>query len=435
MVKQKWLMIVGIIIILILPLSSIAATPVQADSNPWTTVQRQPGHFGPPIHFGQVATPIRPDRQGSGPSGTTAVVYPPLTIQNAYSFVSTANGTGKTIAIIDAFGDPTLNNDVSTFDSKFNLSQASVNVYYPDGQPVITRANNSDAAGWAVETALDVEWAHANAPGATIDLVVAYDDTFQHLLNAIEYASGQYVSKYQPTSLSSLPVVISMSFGAPEDEFTATSAKSTLGPWEAAFTNAFKENIILIAASGDGGAKEGTGQLTVDYPAASQYVIGVGGTTLTTAGNNYGSEKAWVDSGGGYGATSLSTVLGSEPSYQVNASIPDSAKMRGVPDVAFDADPNTGVYVYQNGWWDVGGTSVGAPNWASIVADAAAANSGITLNLANLYGTVYASSSDYQKDIHDIISGSNGYYTAVTGWDAVTGIGTPIVSGLLTTTK
>jgi subtilase family serine protease len=106
--------------------------------------------------------------------------------------------------------------------------------------------------------------------------------------------------------------------------------------------------------------------------------------------------------------------------------------MRGVPDVAFDANPNTGVYVYQNGWWAVGGTSVGAPNWAAIVADSAGANS-LSLNLTNLYGAVYGNTTNYPKDIHDITSGNNGHYSAGTGWDAVTGIGTPNVGGLLTT--
>jgi subtilase family serine protease len=435
MVKQKWLMILGIVILFLLPVFSLTVTPVGADSNPWRTVQHQSGHYSPPIHYGQVDRPLRPDRPGQGPHGTTAVVYTPSNIQTAYSFGNLANGTGKTIAIIDAFGDPTLNADVSTFDGSYGLSTSwTPNIYYPDGKPVINRSNQADAAGWAVETALDVEWAHANAPNATIDLIVAYDDTFQHLLDAVNYSSDQ--GNYTHTGLSPLPVAISMSFGAPENEFTATTTKSTLGPWETAFAGAQSEGIILLAASGDGGATDGTRQLTVDYPAASQYVIGVGGTTLKlTSSSTWSSETAWTYSGGGYGATSLTSVFGKEPSFQKAVSIPDSANTRGVPDVAFDADPNTGVYVYCSPYWyDVGGTSVGAPNWAAILADATASSSP-SLNLGYLYGTVYGvsgSSSKYGTEIHDIKSGNNGYYTAGTGWDAVTGIGSPIVSGLLT---
>ena len=167
--------------------------------------------------------------------------------------------------------------------------------------------------------------------------------------------------------------------------------------------------------------------------------MGVGGTTLNlSSSGSYGSETAWSDSGGGYGAASLAGLLGGEPAFQSSAKITDSGTMRGVPDVAFDADPNTGVYVYCSPYWySVGGTSVGAPNWAAIAADNAAANSGFPLNLANLYGTVYgvtgAYSSYYASDMHDITSGNNGYYSASKGWDAVTGIGTPIVSGLLIT--
>jgi len=190
MVKRNWLMIAGTMLLVSL-FFFWPATPGQADGNPWHTIPHNAGHFRPPIHFGQVDEPIRPDRPGAGPQATTSLVFTPQNIQSAYNFGTYVGGSGKTIAIIDAFGDPTLTTDISTFDGKFGLTGANVNVFYPDGKPVITRNNQSDAAGWAVETALDVEWAHANAPKATIDLVVAYDDTFGHILNAIEYASGQ----------------------------------------------------------------------------------------------------------------------------------------------------------------------------------------------------------------------------------------------------
>ena len=439
MPKPKWLGIIAVL--LLLPLFSIAAAPAQADSNQWKTMHSQPGHFRSPIHYGQVARPIRPDKSGAGPTATS-VVYTPQNIQTAYSFVANDKGTGKTIAIVAAFGDPTLAADVTAFNSRFSLSPAGkVNTYYPDGQPSST--NSSDAAGWAIETALDVEWAHANAQGATIDLVVAYDDSFQHLLNAVKYACGQYSSNYAAT-LSPLPTAVSMSFGAPEDAFTAATAASILGPWETAFSKASSQGIILLAASGDGGATDGTGQATVEYPAASQYVIGVGGTTLLLTSGRYGSETAWSGSGGGYGAASLKSTLGGEPVFQKTANISDSAGMRGVPDVAFDADPNTGLYVCcANTWYDVGGTSAGSPNWAAIIADAAAApstssnsSSSVLLTPAKLYSAIYSGagkSLNYADGyFHDVTIGNNGQYSAAKGWDAVTGIGTPVVSGLVT---
>jgi subtilase family serine protease len=380
------------------------------------TAQASPPRAYPPIRYASVAAPTRPDKPGKG-STSTSVTYPPAVIQSAYDFGSFASsgGTGTTVAIVDAYGDPTLASDLHVFDQRFGLPSATVTVSYPDGTP--TSANSS----WAVETALDVEWAHANAPEAAIDLVVVPDATFEDLLDGVAAAVG-----LKPTALS-------MSWGAPESDYAgstctvpgSTTSETCLAAYEAEFGSAAQNSTALLAASGDQGAYDGTHPrtLTVNYPASSPAVVGVGGTTLSvTSTGAWSSETAWSDSGGGF------STLFSEPSYQSSAGIPDSSGTRGVPDVAFDANPSTGVYVYEGGsWYAVGGTSVGAPNWAAIAADAAA--TGKPLALGALYG-VYVNPSSYSADYHDIQSGSNGYYSAEQGWDAVTGIGTPQVANL-----
>jgi subtilase family serine protease len=363
-------------------------------------------HAHPPIRFSQVSRPVSRTRPGKM-SHSSAVVYTPANIQAAYDFGGfAAGGAGRAVAIIDAYGDPSLPSDLSAFDDQFGLPAAQVAIYTPAGAPASTNSS------WAVETALDVEWAHAGAQAAQLDLIVLPDASFQHLIDGVDFAAG-------------LPNVaaISMSWGAAE---TTVAADGYLPAFEDALQAAQAKGIVLLASSGDQGAYNGTHRtLQVNYPASSPEVVGVGGTTLTLSGSGgYGSETAWSGSGGGY------SVEFAEPPYQTGAAIPDPNGRRGVPDVAFDADPNTGVYVAALGkWYAVGGTSVGAPNWAAVAADDAAAGSP-ALGLGALYG-VYASSA-YGADMHDVTSGSNGYYSAGVGWDAVTGAGTPNVVNLIT---
>jgi subtilase family serine protease len=409
MLKQKLFIAIGVIALLGTLLISMGAAPSDMPRQ-GRPEQPQLGYARAPVYFNAVATPIGLNERGTNTLSTTSTAppYTPANIQQAYSFGSFAQGaTGKVIAIVDAYGDPNLASDVATFDRYFSIGSIKLNIFYPDGQP---RGRDSN---WAIETALDVEWAHANAPAATIDVVVAPDASFAHLLDAINYAA---------TIPSVSVAAISMSWGAPESQMSS----SVINQYESAFGNITTKGIVLLAASGDQGATDGTRSLTTDYPASSPEVIGVGGTTLTVKSSSgvYSSETAWSSSGGGYSAKF------SEPLYQSKAGI--SISGRGVPDVAFDANPNTGVYVYCSPYWyEVGGTSVGAPNWAAIVADSAAA--GRALNLGYLYGTVYGNATLYANEIHDILSGNNGSpgYKAGTGWDAVTGIGTPNVSNLI----
>ena len=408
---------IGVLVVLVASaLGSVSAQAAVTGHGSSTPASRPAvGAIRPPIRYAAVAAPARPNKPGHGPK-STSVVYPPATIQTAYDFGTYANsgGKGQTIAVVDAYGDPTLTADLAAFDTKFNLPTPTVNVYIPDGAPSATNSS------WAIETALDVEWAHANAPYATIDLVEAPDSSFQHLLDAVAYA------------IALKPAAVSMSWGAPESDYSSSSCVAPGGtvaePCLAAYETVFQEatSTALFASSGDQGAYDGTHPktLTVNYPASSPEVIAVGGTTLNvTSAGTWSSETAWSDSGGGY------SKLFSEPTYQSGAKISDTSGQRGVPDVAFDANPSTGVYVYQGGtWYSVGGTSVGSPNWAAVAADAV--SPGKTVSLSDLYG-LYSNSTTYSSDFHDITSGSNGYYSAGAGWDAVTGIGSPEVSTLI----
>lgn len=347
---------------------------------------------------GWIATP--PIRVRGNATSTYQAGYDPAQIKSAYGISQLSyTGSGETIAIVDAYGSPTIQNDLNTFDSQFGLPAASLTIAYPDGQP-----QKSDG-GWALETSLDVEWAHALAPNAKILLVVAKSSSTTNLIDAINYATDHGAQ------------VVSNSWGG--SEFSS----------EASYNSDFEhQGVVYVASAGDSGAG-------VEWPAASPYVLSVGGTSLDTSSNgSYVSETAWSSSGGGVSA--YETI----PAYQDNwTSVVGSA--RGVPDIAWDADPNTGVAVYdttrdsgQSGWFEVGGTSVGSPSWAALIA---LADQGRTTPLSNsdvmtqLYSLAGATgSTGYMTNFHDITSGSNGN-PALPGYDLVTGIGSPQVNQLI----
>jgi hypothetical protein len=301
------------------------------------------------------------------------------------------NGSGQTIAIIDAYYDPSIQSDLSKFDAQYGLAAPpSLTQYVESGL-------RYDNAGWALETALDVEWAHAIAPDATIVLVEAYPD-LSDLFSAVSFAS----------SLSGVSVV-SMSWGA--GEFSGESSYDSVFTTPPGHTG-----ITFVAASGD--------SATVEYPSSSPNVLAVGGTTLNLNSNGtYGSETGWSDSGGGYSAD--------EPaqSWQTAALQASglSTTARTTPDVAWDANPSTGVAVYSSvgryGWVEVGGTSVGAPSWAGLIA---IADQGLALahqgTLSNAQTSLYKLPS---SDFNDITSGSTPYHSAGSGYDLVTGLGSP----------
>jgi len=268
---------------------------------------------------------------------------------NAINFTTSSgtvqgNGSGETIALIEAYNDPTIASDLHTFDLAYNLPDPNLKVESQSGTPVSATAPTN--SGWTEEESLDVEWAHAIAPGADILVVEANSQSIQDLLAAVNTARN-----------TPGVVAVSMSWGFSETP-NATSYDTYF------MTPNGHQGITFIASSGDNGSLAGA-----IYPAASPYVLSVGGTTLLLSSSGaYQSESAWIDSGGGY------SQYEPEPSYQ--AKVQDTG-FKATPDVAFDGDPNTGVQIYvtettpfgsQGSWMTIGGTSLGSPSWAGIIA-------------------------------------------------------------------
>jgi hypothetical protein len=353
-----------------------------------------------------------------GPGGG----YAPDQLRTAYGFNNitfgkvAGDGSGQTIAIVDAYDDPAFVNstdpnfdtsDLAVFDQQFGLpNPPSFTKYNQSGQttnlPGTDPAAGSGNGDWEMEESLDIEWAHAIAPGANIDLVEATNDTDNNNLFAAV------------ATAASLPgvSVVSMSWGLDE-------MSSELSNDSTFTTPSGHQGVTFIAASGDSGAPG-------YYPAYSPNVVATGGTTLLlNANNSIQSETAWSGSGGG------TSQYEPEPAYQDGV---QSTGMRTIPDVAWDADPNTGVAVYdsfdetQDGsaWVPIGGTSVAAPCWSGLIA---IANQGRALaGASSLDGpseTLPALYTVSSNDFHDITSGSNKGFSAGPGYDEVTGLGSP----------
>ncbi len=338
--------------------------------------------------------------------------YSPSLLAQAYSmegaYRAGINGSNETIAIIDAFGDPSIQFDVKAFDYMYSIpGPLKLNVVYLNTTP------NAYNPSWATETALDVEWAHAMAPGATIDLVVS-PNANSGLNNAISYVIYHHLAS-----------VVSLSWGTPEYKIADTN----LTQMDSIFQQAAFENISVFAASGDEGAYNGT-TLTVSYPASDPYVTGVGGTTLSLL-NGVFSESAWGgrNAKGSYGSGGGFSGFFTQPSWQKTAFSNNS--MRGVPDVSMDANPATGVEaISEGGQIYLGGTSLATPMWAAV---AAMMDQRSHRDIGFLNPLLYyiGSSSYYSSAFNDITTGNNGYYYAYHGWDPVTGLGTPRVSFLV----
>jgi hypothetical protein len=335
-----------------------------------------------------------PDRGPGGGRVTNpnSVGYTPSQIRHAYGFDQITIGTvtpGQTVAIVDAYDDPNIFKDLDVFDKTFGLDQ------YGAASTFLTKAtpqgHTKTNANWAGEISLDVEWVHAIAPAAKILLVEAANSSLGNLLSAVSYASSQ-------------PGVVAVSMSWGGGEFSAETL------YDSYFTS---PGITYVAASGDSPG--------VIWPSASPNVLSVGGTSLVglnSAGDySLASETGWSSSGGG---TSSYENL---PSYQSGVT---GTSTRANPDVAFDADPNTGVAIYdtvsyfgQTGWFQAGGTSLGAPAWAALVAIADQGRA-TSLGSAQTLTTLYANPGDF----HYIASSAAN--TTAPGYNLVTGLGTPI---------
>ena len=377
--------------------------------------------FAFPHPTGGSMTPLA----SASPSGLSAAAMRAAYGMDAIKFGSvTGDGTGQIIAIVDAYDEPTMASDLAAFNTAMNLPSCTFIKVNQTGSTTGLPAADTKQ-GWGLETAMDVEWAHAMAPKATILLVEANSASDADLYTAVDTARNW-------------PGVtaVSMSWGGDE-----TSADSTT---DYHFTTPTGHSgVTFFASSGDNGkyASAGTTTVIAGYPAVSPNVVAVGGTTLTTGtGGTWVSEVGWGNgttsytNGGSGGGVSK---YAAQPAYQkgvVPTSMSGSSNpKRTIPDIAADADPASGAPVYSaydNGastpWLTVGGTSLSSPMWAGMmavfnqgrVANGLSSMDGKTEFLPKLY-TLSAS------DFHDITSGNNGY-AAAAGYDMVTGRGTPI---------
>jgi subtilase family serine protease len=406
--------------------------------------------------------------------------FTPSSMENSYNltplYAAGDQGQGVTIAIIDSFGNPNMASDLANFNTQFSLPQmcgepgltcapgmptfqhvywnGKTQVKAPPAKSKGTGLQNR--SGWVIETSLDVEWAHAIAPMANILNVTTNPaetqgvQGFPAMMNAEQFV----VDHHEAT-------VISQSFGATEEGFGSTQSLLSL---RHAFVSAAASGVTVLASSGDfGTANPGKTPVkhpktvpfpTVNWPASDPLVTGVGGTYLCTdpvtgmgidstdpptqCQSNPGvREVGWIAAGGGF------SHVFAKPSYQdtLPASSTPIGATRGVPDVAFQASSFTGPLVYATGagaggWFIVGGTSCSAPQWAGLVAIAdQIARHGLGLINPTLY--TLASAANYSTYFYDVTTGNNQLdpsvagYPATTGWDPLTGLGTPNATTLV----
>jgi subtilase family serine protease len=344
-------------------------------------------HVCPGVPFGYARCHSIVVDNGRG-GGTSPSGYAPSDLQSAYKLDSTA-GSGQTVAIVDAYDDPKAESDLGVYRSQFGLPPCTTGCFRKVDQNGGTNYPRPNG-GWAQEISLDLDMVSAICPNCHILLVEASSNSFANLAAAVDEAANLGAKE------------ISNSYGGSEYS----------GEDESAYNHA---GIAITVSSGDSG-------YGVEFPAASQYVTAVGGTTLTRSSTGSWSETVWSGAGSGCSAYIQ------KPTWQTDKGCAN----RTVADVAADADPNTGVSVYDSysyqglsGWLVFGGTSVAAPIIASVYA--LAANSSSTT-----YGSYPYSNT---SSLFDVTSGSNGncggsyLCTGVTGYDGPTGNGTPRGTG------
>ena len=431
--------------------------------------------------------------------------FSPQAIQSAYDvgplYAGGLTGKGVTIAIVDSWGSDTIAHDLHVFNNAFGLphmcgeegvacapGMPTFKVFFPNGSPATqpqpgNGTHIEDKTLWDLETTLDVETAHAIAPGANILLVAT---TGAETLGVQGFPN---MMKAEQTVVDNgWAQVISQSFASAEEAFGGSASLLNLRD---AFKAAAAKGVTVFAASGDNGTANGTKQSllkqggniipfpTVEWPASDPLVTGVGGTYLCTnplaatndprtpyfalgVGAKCGSnafnpghnlaEVAWTFSGGGF------SHVFSKPSFQntLPAGSTPIGAMRGVPDIAFQASAGTGALVYitlppdgsgglicgsspcSTGWYDIGGTSLATPQWAGLAAIGAQMKGH---GLGPINGALYAIASNpakYAADFYDVATNNTNQadpsvpgYPATTGWDPVTGLGTPNAAHLV----
>jgi len=362
-------------------------------------------------------------------TGGAVACQTPQSIRAAYDIPATINGapagTGQTIVIVDAFGSPTVQSDIAAFSQYFGLPAAHLTVYYPGGKP--TWNGRGTQTGWAEETSLDVQWAHAVAPGAKIALVVAANDYGASIDNAVKYAVDNHLGN-----------VLSMSYG--ESDYLIASPHANNGQTTQAqksFAKGAAQNMSFFASSGDDGSDNGAGYPNFGFPASDPNVTAVGGTNVWAgSGLNKPHDTVWGD----YANCPLTCAFGV---VGETGGAPSLFLPKGGSDVAYNASVYTGVLTYlgflggaDNGFYYFGGTSAGSPQWAALTADAVQAVGHPIGNIRHL-----AAGWAAQGLLFDVTEGSNttptftGGYSATAAWDRPTGWGTPDVGRIIASLK
>jgi subtilase family serine protease len=332
----------------------------------------------------------------NGPNPSGSYYYSPQQIKEAYNLPAT--GGSGVICIVDAYDDPNALSDFNTFSSRFNLpTETSTNATSSSNKvfQVVYGSGSQPSAngGWAQEESLDFEWAHALAPKAKIVLVEAASANLKDLFTA-ESVAADYPGCKE----------VSNSWGGGEFSFETY--------YDDTFT---KPGVVFFASAGDTGGAQ-------SWPSCSPNVVSCGGTSLylSANGSRISPETAWNSGGGGPSAYEAL------PSYQTSLAS-TIGQQRGTPDVSFDANPSTGVLVYDSysngglaGWLIFGGTSVSSPCLAAI-ANLAGHNRKSSVD--ELTNQVYYSFEHEGIRFYDITSGQAGSFKCKSGWDFVTGVG------------
>ena len=363
-----------------------------------TAVLRRP-HLKPALHS---------DLDTGQSSGLSAVG-----IQKAYGLANvSATGAGQSLALFELDGYTVA--DIRTYASANGLPAPPLQNILVDGAAG-TAGDNSD------EVTLDIELAFAAVPG--VSRILVYETPNNGLDAAV-------LDCYNRIATDNLARQVSTSWGAPEDQ----TSQATLNSENQIFQQMAAQGQSVFSAGGDNGAYDDGVSLSVDDPSSQPYVTGIGGTQLTlNSGGSYVRETVWSDStdttfstfgsgsGGGF------SKAWPAPAYQ--AALLPSPGLRSVPDVALDADPDTGYAIYSRGSWvEYGGTSAAVPFWAGLAARVNQMRAAQGLAPAGfLNPAIYqiGASALYASDFHDITSGDNLYYPAKTGYDNATGWGSP----------
>lgn len=403
---------------------AIATTPAVAHASP------SGGAITWSVHPEQVRAPFSASAPAALPTPSQCLAsygvacYTPTDIRSAYDIPDTIGGkpagTGETIMIVDAYGSPTAQADLDTFSATMGIPSTKLNIFTPEGAPDWSAPDNKEY-GWAGETSLDVQWAHAVAPGATIDLVVAPDNM-------------ESLDKSMRWGLAHLrPDTVSMSYGDPEwDWVDDPVAHSVYAADSAAYKDAVKNGATVFASAGDTWSDNGHGTSNFASPADDANVVSVGGTNLNDGLDPaVPDETVWNDFDGClYGCT--------QGNFGGTGGAPSIVTAKHGNDVAYDASVYTAVLVYEGfrpggaSFYFTGGTSSSSPQWAALTAD-------VDQAVGHDLGDVRPALAGWagRGALRDVTVGDNasatfsGGYRATDGWDIPTGYGTPDVGKLI----